>query len=111
MNHRFEKLSTLLDAADTRLNMENRNEIPIDRENALNEASDNNSCSSTIKVKPLIIKKSKRFKSNHSIKKHKCETCKKRFKTSAELNIHNRIHSKEKSFACDHCQMIFFYKR
>ncbi len=40
MNHRIEKLSTLLDAADTRLNVENKIEISIEHENAINESSD-----------------------------------------------------------------------
>ena len=65
-----------LDAADTRLNMENRNEITTVCENAINESSDNSSCSSTIKDEPLLIPQSKRFKINSSIRKHKCETCK-----------------------------------
>jgi hypothetical protein len=32
MDHRIEKLSSLLDAADTRLNVINRNEISIEHE-------------------------------------------------------------------------------
>jgi uncharacterized Zn-finger protein len=31
----------------------------------------------------------------------------KRFATSSQLNIHKRIHSKQKPFACDQCQMTF----
>ena len=39
------------------------------REDVVNEANDNNSCSSTIKVKPLlIVQKSNRFKVNSSIR-------------------------------------------
>jgi hypothetical protein len=64
-----------LDAADTQTNVTNLNEISIERENGINEASDN-SCSSTIKVNPLSIQKSNRFKINSSNKKHKCDTCK-----------------------------------
>ena len=67
------------------------------REDVVNEANDNNSCSSTIKVKPLlIVQKSNRFKVNSSIRKHKCQTCNKRFPSQSHLNIHNRIYSKEK---------------
>ena len=111
LNDRIEKLSTLLDANETQLNVANIiSEISIEREYELNKASEHNSCSSTIKVNPLLISKSKRFKMNSSNKKYKCETCKKRFKTSTELKIHNRIHSKEKPFACDQCQMTFCTK-
>jgi uncharacterized Zn-finger protein len=106
MNHRIEKLSTLLDLKEIQLN-----EISIERQNQTNEVSDNNSCSSPIKVEPLlIVQKSKRFKINSSNRKLKCETCKKRFPSQSKLNIHNRIHSKEKPFACDQCQMTFTQK-
>ncbi len=59
-----------------------------------NETSDNNSSPSTIKVKPLSMPNSKKFKVYSSIRKHKCETCKKRFPSRSHLNIHKRIHSK-----------------
>jgi uncharacterized Zn-finger protein len=110
MNHRIEKLLTLLDANETQLNVKKINEIFIECENAINETSDDNSCSFTIKVEPLSMPKSKRFKVNTTIRKHKCETCKKRFKSPSQLNIHNRIHSKQKSFSCDQCQMAFSQK-
>ena len=58
MDHRIEKLSSLLDADETHQNVANINEISI----VANEAGDENACSSTIKVKPLLIQKSKRFK-------------------------------------------------
>jgi uncharacterized Zn-finger protein len=104
MDHRIEKLSALLDANQTQLNLTNIiSDIPIEREYELNEASENNPCSSANKVKPLSMPKSKRLK----IEKYSCETCKKTFKTSTELNIHNRIHSKQKPFACEQCQMTF----
>ena len=67
MNHRIEKLSALLDV--TLLNVENRNEISIEHEIAINEASGNNSCSSTIKVEPLFMSKSNKFKVNSSSQK------------------------------------------
>ncbi len=106
MNHRIEKLSALLN--ETQLNVSITSEISIERGNAINEASENNPCSSTIKVNPLLMLKSKRFKVNSSIKKNKCKTCTKRFQTSSQLNIHHRIHSKQqKPFACDQCQMTF----
>jgi hypothetical protein len=44
--------------------MENTSEISIEHENAINETSDDTSCSSGIKVNPVIITKSKRFKVN-----------------------------------------------
>ena len=99
MNHRIEKLSSLLNSNETQLNMANRNEISIKCKIQTNESNNDNSCSSTIKVNPLLIPKSKIFKVDSSIKKHKCETCKKRFKTSTHLNIHKRLHSKQKPFA------------
>ncbi len=83
MNHRIEKLSSLLDANETQTNVSNKSEISIKCDA---------SCSSTIKVEPLLIPQSKRFKVNSSIRKHKCETCKKIFKISTQLNIHTRIH-------------------
>ncbi len=58
-----------------------------------------------------MIPNSNRYKVNSSIRKHKCKTCTKSFKTSAELNIHTRIHLKQqKRFACDQCQMKFSTK-
>ncbi len=110
MNHRIEKLSTLtnLNVTQLQLNVQNKNKISIQREDVVNEANDNNSCSSTKKVKPLlIVQKSNRFKVNSSIRKHKCQTCKKRFPSQNHLSVHKRIHSKEKPFACDQCQKSF----
>jgi uncharacterized Zn-finger protein len=105
MNHRIEKLSTSLNANGTQLiNVTNTSEISIQREDVVNEANDNNSCSSSIKVKHLlIVQKSKKFKVNSSIRKHKCKTCSKRFPSPSQLTIHKRIHTKEKP--------DFFYKR
>jgi uncharacterized Zn-finger protein len=99
MNHRFEKLSTLLDANETQPNVANRLEISIKCKY---------SCSSTIKVNPVLMSKSLRYKVNSSIRKYKCKTCTKRFQTSTQLNIHTRIHLKQqKPFACDQCQITF----
>jgi hypothetical protein len=53
------------------------------------------------------MSKPNKFKVNSSSQKYKCETCKKTFTTSSQLNIHNRIHSKQKPFACDQCQKSF----
>ncbi len=39
MNHRIEKLTTLLDAIKTPLNVTNSSEISIEHENAINEAN------------------------------------------------------------------------
>ena len=107
LNHRIQKLSTMLDANETQLNVTNINEISIERENTTNEASDN---SSIIKITQLLMSKSKKFKVNTSIRKHQCETCKETFISPSQLNIHNRIRSKQKPFACDQCQMAFSIK-
>jgi hypothetical protein len=64
--------------------MENITEISIEHENAINETSDDNSCSSTIKVDPVLITKSKRFKSNSS-KTNIGQTCNKK-KYQTQLN-------------------------
>ena len=57
MIHHIEKLSTLTNSNVTQLqlNVQNKNEISIQREDVVNEANDNNSCSSTIKVKSLLM--------------------------------------------------------
>ncbi len=85
MNHHLVNLSSLLNANQSQLNVANLNEISNERENAINEASDNSSCSSTINVRPLLIQKSNRFKVNSSFKNHKCQTCNKRFLTATQL--------------------------
>jgi len=95
MNHRIEKLSTLLDLKETQLNVTNSN--------AINEASDNNPSSLTIEVKPLLIQKSKRFVVTS-------KTFNKKFTNLTQSTIHNRQHPKEKPFACDICQKTFFHK-
>jgi uncharacterized Zn-finger protein len=107
LNHRIQKLSTMLDANETQLNVTNRNGISIERENTKNDASDN---SSIIKITQLLMSKSKKFKVNASIRKHQCETCKKTFISPSQLTIHNRIHSKQKLFACDQCPKAFSIK-
>ena len=90
MNHRIEKLTALFDVDESHQNVENINEISIVRQNQTNEVNDNNSCSSTIKVEPLLIaQKSKRFKMNSSCQKYKCKTCKhlsKEFREIASFN-------------------------
>ena len=73
-HNRIEKLSSLLDENETQLNMANKIQISIEHDNAINDTSDN-SCSSTTQLQPLLIPKSKRYKVNSSIRKHKCETC------------------------------------
>jgi uncharacterized Zn-finger protein len=90
MNHRIEKLSTLLNSND-------KNDISTERENGTNEAYDDNSCSSTIKVNSLLMENSNRFKVNSNTK----------FQTTSQLTIHNRVHLKQKRFTCDQCQMAF----
>jgi len=106
MNHRIEKLSTLLVANESHQNVENINEIPIELENGINETNDDNSCSSTIKVNPVLITKSKRFKSNSS-KTNIGQTCNTKISISTQLSIHNRLHLQQKPFACDQCQKSF----
>jgi hypothetical protein len=64
----IEKLSSLLDSNKTQSNRENISGIPIERKNAKNETNVN-SCSSTIKIEPLLMPKSKIFKVDSSIKK------------------------------------------
>ena len=99
MNHRFDKLSALLDANETKLNL---NEISIECENSINEASYNSTCSSTNKV----MQKSKRF----TVQKHIGETSCKTFSTSTLLKMPNRISSKQNRFACDQCPKTFSRK-
>jgi hypothetical protein len=64
MDHRIERLSALIDVNQTQLNVTNISKISIERDNAL-RASDN-PCSSTIKVNPILIPKSKRLEINSS---------------------------------------------
>jgi uncharacterized Zn-finger protein len=90
MDHRIEKLSTLLNSND-------KNDISTERENGTNEAYDDNSCSSTIKVNSLLMENSNRFKVNSNTK----------FQTTSQLTIHSRVHLKQKRFTCDQCQMAF----
>ena len=90
--------------------MENITEISIEHENAINETSDDTSFSSTINVNPVIITKSKRFKVNSSNNQNIGQTCNTNKSNSTQLNIHKRIHSKEKPFACDQCQKSFTKK-
>ena len=58
-NNRIGTFSMLLNSNETQINFQNRNGIPIENENAINETSDDNSCSPTINVNPLSIQKSK----------------------------------------------------
>jgi hypothetical protein len=86
--------------------VENKNEISIQRENSIRNASENNSCSSTFKVEPLSMPKNpKRSKVNSSNNQNIYEAI-----NSSQMNIHNRIHSKQKRFACDQCQKTCSHK-
>jgi uncharacterized Zn-finger protein len=107
MNHRIEKLSTMLDEYETQLNVSNKSPLSIECENEINESSDNSSCSSTINVEPLLLSKSKRFKVNSSIRKCTSETSNTKFSNSTQLNIHHRVHTKQKRFTCDQCEKTF----
>ena len=104
MNNRIEKLSNLLDA-----NVSDINEISSKHENAIDESSGNSSSSSS-SSSSFIVPNSNLFIVASSSKEHTSESSKKRFKTSVELNIHKRIHSKHKRFACDQCKMTFTRK-
>jgi hypothetical protein len=55
MNHRIEKLSMLRDANESQLNVQKTNGITIKREKAINETSDNISCSSNIKADLFLM--------------------------------------------------------
>jgi hypothetical protein len=106
VNHRFEKLSSLLNAADTQLNVANLNEISTGSINTIYEAGDKTACPSTIKVDQLsTISKSKTFKVNSSNNK----TSSTQSRNSTQLNsiIHNRIHSKQQRFVSDQCKKTF----
>jgi hypothetical protein len=69
MNLRSEKLSSLLYANESQLN--DAKIILIESDIAINESNDDTSCSSssTIRVKPLLMSKSKKLEINSSIKK------------------------------------------
>ena len=99
INHRIEKLSTLLDVNESQSNVTNINEISIQRENSISNASYNSSSPSTIKVEPLSMPNNpKRSKVNSSNNQNIYEAI-----NSSQMNIHKRIHSKQKRFACDQC--------
>ena len=106
MNHRIDKLSSLVNANQPQSDVANLNEISIGSINTINEASENNACPSAIKVDPLsTIPKLNAFKVDSSNNK----TCTTQSTNSTQLNsfIHNRIHSKQKRFVCDQCQKSF----
>jgi uncharacterized Zn-finger protein len=104
LNHRIEKLSSLLDSNDTQLNVSaNINEIPIERDSAINAASDANSCPSS-----FMLHNSNIFMVGSE---HTCETYEKKIPNSTQLSKRKReLQSKEKRFTCDQCQMKFSLK-
>jgi uncharacterized Zn-finger protein len=110
MNHRIENLLMMLDSNETQLNVTNINEISIESPNVINEAYENNSCSSIVKVKPILMSEANGFIVDSAIEEHTCETSNTKFSNSTQLNIHNRIHLEQKRFACDQCEKTFTQK-
>ena len=90
--------------------MENITEISIEHENEINVTSDDNLCSSTINVNPVIITKSKRFKVYSSNNQNIGQACNTKILNSTQLSIHNRLHLQQKPFACDQCPKSFTKK-
>ncbi len=110
MNHRFEKLSMLLDANESHSN--DVSQISIVRENTINETIDASySCSSPIKVEPLLISQySNRFKAKTIFKENTSETSNPKSSNSTQLNIPRRTHMKQRRFTCYECQKTFSNK-
>ena len=106
MNNRIGTFSMLLNSNETQINFQNRNGIPIENENAINETSDDNSCSSSIKVESSIMSESKGFK----VKENTCETSNLKLSNSTQLNIHNKTNLEQKHYACDECLITFTHK-
>jgi hypothetical protein len=79
MNHRIEKLSTLLNENQTQLNEANKSKFSIEIENTICESNDAYSCSSTIKVEPITMVKSERFNFNSFIRNTNVKHAKKDF--------------------------------
>ena len=106
MNHRIEKLSTLLDKSENQLKAACLSGISIKCENSMNGANDDNLCSPTLKAKPFLMPKFKRLQ----IEKFSCDSYRETLTNSTQLTIHQRIHSKQRPFACDQCQKCFSSK-
>ena len=81
----------MLNVNETQLN--NVSRITIERIIGINEASGNNSCSST---RVHLISKD-----------FECDQWQKSFTRSSSLTRHKMIHRREKSFECDICQNKF----
>ena len=106
MNNRIGTFSMLLNSNETQINFQNRNGIPIENENAINETSDDNSCSSSIKVESSIMSESKGFK----VKEYTCETSNLKCSSSTQLNLYKRTNLEQKHYACDECLITFTHK-
>ena len=55
----------------------------------------------------IVAKNDENIGSRLQIKIYECKICLKKFKKKHNLNVHERIHSKEKPFQCSKCRTSF----